>query len=388
VAHVFGGAVGGQRIYVDAARRASGGKASSDFNWQDGVNVGFSNDAASDFFNGRMAQVALFDAALDEATIAALAGAALGGICPPDADGDQVPDAADACPDTAQRTAVNRAGCAADACFAPSSAPVAWWRGEGDGVDEAAGHDATLAGGAGFAAGRIGQTFVFDGVDGRGEVASFGAFNQVSVQAWIFREGATGTRESIVSYKEGSQANCGFLTVLNEDGSGQRPRQFVQVNGGWQSVEADAAVPLATWTHLAGTYDGSAIRLYVNGELAQRGAFAGTMTQCTSSVGLGARASFDRHYFPGRVDELAVFDRPLSAAEVRALGAAEPGLCAAPPPASGPPGTPQIEEGWVRLEHGQYVDLPDGRYVQVRFTMRGDGAATPRLRSLSLGYAP
>ncbi|MCP3956471.1 MAG: hypothetical protein GY719_01320 [bacterium] len=388
VAHVFGGGVGGQRIFVDGVERASGSKASSNFSGQTGVNIGFSNDAGNDYFNGLVQHVAVFDAALDAAAIEALHRAGGAGMCQPDGDGDGVADPADACPASPAFTAVNAAGCPAGECFEPPAGAVAWWRAEGDGVDAVGGNDATLAGGASFAEGMVGDAFRFDGSNDRGQVADFGSFTNMSTQMWIYREGATTSRESIISYKEGDGANCGMLTVLNENGSSQRPRQFVQVNGTWRSVVADSAVPLGAWTHVAGTYDGTAIRLFVDGVLVAAGFYPGAMTQCTQNTGIGTRASFNRLFLPGRVDELAVFDRPLAAVEIQALAeAADAGMCTAPaPPPSGPPGTPQIEEGWVRLTHNQIEDLPDGRYVQFRATLRGDVARSPELRSVTLGY--
>jgi hypothetical protein len=43
LAHVVGASAGGQRIYVDGMLVASGAKAASDFDWQQGIDIGFSN---------------------------------------------------------------------------------------------------------------------------------------------------------------------------------------------------------------------------------------------------------------------------------------------------------------------------------------------------------
>ncbi len=72
VVHTFGGSIGGQRIYVDGALVASGNKANSDFHWQQRVNIGFSNDAANDYFNGLIDDVAIWSAAPSPQAIAAL----------------------------------------------------------------------------------------------------------------------------------------------------------------------------------------------------------------------------------------------------------------------------------------------------------------------------
>lgn len=70
VAHVFGGAEGGQKIYVDGVLRASGAKVASDFNWQDRVLIGFSADATAKYFNGKVAEVRLWNVARSAAQIA------------------------------------------------------------------------------------------------------------------------------------------------------------------------------------------------------------------------------------------------------------------------------------------------------------------------------
>jgi len=65
VVHTYGGAAGGQKLYIDGALEASGSKADSDFDWQQRINIGFSNDGANDWFQGNIDEVQYFDAALD-----------------------------------------------------------------------------------------------------------------------------------------------------------------------------------------------------------------------------------------------------------------------------------------------------------------------------------
>jgi len=387
VAHVFGGTVGGQKIFADGVQRASGAKSSSNFTTQTGVNLGFSNDAGNGFLRGLLDEVVVFNRALTAAEIQALYAAGGSGLCKPDTDGDGVANLADACPATPARAAVDAAGCTGG-CFGPPANRVSWWRGEGNAADSAGTNAGTLAGGTAFDSGQVGQAFRFDGVDDRVEIPSFGSFTRVTVQAWVYREGATNRRESLVSYKEGNNPSCGFVLSLNEDGASQRPRLHVQVNGIWQSTEGTQPFPFGHWTHLAGSYDGQEIRLYVDGILAAVTPAVGNMTQCSQKTALGSRASFDVDYFPGLLDEITVFDRALSANEIQGLAAAGgAGMCAtAPPPSGAPAGTPQVQQGWVQVAPNQILDLPDGRYVQVRVTLRGDGAQSPALRSVSLGY--
>lgn len=50
-------------------------------------------------------------------------------------------------------------------CVPPPSGMVGWWPGDGDASDIADGNDGTLVNGATTAAGKVGQSFSFDGVD-------------------------------------------------------------------------------------------------------------------------------------------------------------------------------------------------------------------------------
>ena len=66
VTYVVGQSVGGQRIYVDGVLKASGSKSRSDFDGQTGINIGFSNDAANNYFDGDIAEVSLWSVTRSE----------------------------------------------------------------------------------------------------------------------------------------------------------------------------------------------------------------------------------------------------------------------------------------------------------------------------------
>ncbi|HEX3131761.1 MAG TPA: LamG domain-containing protein [Thermoanaerobaculia bacterium] len=371
------------RVYVDGVLAAATPAVGNMTQCNQRVALGARSSFDQHFFPGRIDEAAIFDRALTVAQIQALSAAGGSSLCKSDADGDGVADLADACPATPARIPVDIAGCPGG-CFGPPANRVSWWRGEGNAADSAGTKAGTLVGGTTFDLGKVGQAFRFDGVDDRVEIPNLGSFTQITAQAWVYREGATNTRESLVSYELG----CGIVLSLNENGVSQLPRLWVNVNGSWQFAEGTQPFPFGRWTHLAGTYDGQEIRLYVDGALAAVTPAVGNMTQCNEKVALGSRRSFDQYFFPGRLDEVTIFDRALSASEIQALAAAgSAGMCAtAPPPSGVPAGTPQVQQGWAQVTPNQPFDLPDGRYVQVRITLRGDGTKSPALRSVSLGY--
>jgi hypothetical protein len=73
VAHVFGGAVGGQKLFVDGTELASGAYASSGFGAQTGINIGFSNDAANTYLDGQIDGVKIYNRDLTPGEIRASA---------------------------------------------------------------------------------------------------------------------------------------------------------------------------------------------------------------------------------------------------------------------------------------------------------------------------
>ncbi|MBN2133505.1 MAG: LamG domain-containing protein, partial [Sedimentisphaerales bacterium] len=66
VAYTYGASVGGQEVYVDGVLQASGIKTASDFDWQEGVNIGFSNDGIPPYFEGVLQDVRIYDRTLSD----------------------------------------------------------------------------------------------------------------------------------------------------------------------------------------------------------------------------------------------------------------------------------------------------------------------------------
>jgi hypothetical protein len=100
-------------------------------------------------------------------------------------------------------------------------------------------------------------------------------------------------------------------------------------------VESETELPLQTWTLLVGTYDGAAARLYVNAQRVAEQPYAQPLAMPGDRpllIGMGRGA---KPFFKGRVGELRLWDRALSADEVAALYQQTSGgydLTPAPPP--------------------------------------------------------
>ncbi len=84
-------------------------------------------------------------------------------------------------------------------------------------------------------------------------------------------------------------------------------------------VETAGALPLDTWTLLTGTYDGAAVRLYVNGTLSAEKPHTGAIVRNGQPLILGKGLGYSKPSLKGRIGELRLYSRALTADEVRAL---------------------------------------------------------------------
>jgi hypothetical protein len=89
-------------------------------------------------------------------------------------------------------------------------------------------------------------------------------------------------------------------------------------DGGLLSVSSDDLLPLQMWHHLVITADGEQLRIYENGELVASSASSLLANSDSAPLFFGTDAEGTR-LWNGRIDELALFDRALSDAEIAGL---------------------------------------------------------------------
>lgn len=90
---------------------------------------------------------------------------------------------------------------------------------------------------------------------------------------------------------------------------------------GIATVNLTADLPSTNdWHHLAGSYDGATLRLYVDGQLVNQMPASGPLRVTTEPLYIGAKNPWG-FFFQGTLDEIAIFDRALSDAEIGALAA-------------------------------------------------------------------
>ncbi len=235
------------------------------------------------------------------------------------------------------------------------------------------GNHGTISGAAWTGAGRFGGALSFDGVNDWvtiADAASLDLTSGMTLEAWI-RPTALGNNWRTVLLKE--QPGNYAYALYASTGTG-RPSVNAITGGVDRDLRATSSPALNTWTHLAGTYNGSTLTIYLNGVAAGTVAATGNIVTTTGALRLGGTAVWPE-WFTGQIDEVRVYNRALSAAEIQSDMNASVGN----PDSQAPtvPGSPAVSAG---------LDS-----VNLSWTASTDNVGVTRYnvhRSTTAGFAP
>ena len=88
------------------------------------------------------------------------------------------------------------------------------------------------------------------------------------------------------------------------------------INGRHAEAIADADLPTGSWTHLAVTYDGSALRFYVNARSVSTTGKTGRITTSTDPLTIGSDPFYGQ-FITGLIDEIRVYDTALDTSQIQ-----------------------------------------------------------------------
>jgi VCBS repeat-containing protein len=188
-------------------------------------------------------------------------------------------------------------------------------------------NNATLYGGPAWVTG-IGGSYAID-LNGTSQYAtvpdnaSLDIEDQITILAWI-RPEQYATQDLIKKATQGSVNGYELsLATTKSDASSQRVffRINQVLNGESYRINATTMYPIdGTWMHVAATYDGSVMRLYINGvEEANLTLPAGTKIKLNDvPLSIGAQSTPSR-YFKGWMDDARIYHRALSPEEIESF---------------------------------------------------------------------
>jgi hypothetical protein len=179
------------------------------------------------------------------------------------------------------------------------------------------GNTGTLRAATWTAAGKYGRALSFNGTNSWmsvNDAPSLDLAGAMTLEAWVKPTGTLGSTARAVLVKERAG---GRVYGLYANDAAARPKGVTFVGGVEQVTEGAATLPLGTWTHLAATYDGAALKLYVNGVPVSATAVPGAMPASTGPLRIGGDG-VGGEWFSGTIDEVRVYNRALTPAQIEA----------------------------------------------------------------------
>ncbi len=192
---------------------------------------------------------------------------------------------------------------------------VAHYEFEGNAIDSAGSNHGTEVGDPTYGPGVLGQAI---NLDGNGDYVNCGnnpAFNitgQLTVTAWVSISSLTTAWMGIVT--KGNSA----WRLSNTDT--ERRFHFAACGGPpWIEVNGKTLVDFDEWHHVCGTYDGSMLRIYLDGVLDGSESTTEPIGINTMNVFIGANPESTGRYWDGLIDDVRIYNHALSEQDIQLL---------------------------------------------------------------------
>jgi hypothetical protein len=190
--------------------------------------------------------------------------------------------------------------------------------GEGSGNTTA---DSSGTGNSGFfvgpvwtAAGKYGSALNFDGINDLVTVNDSPTLDLTSgmtLEAWVRPTAISGWRSIILKERVN---NLSYALYGNNNLN--RPDGEISINNTSKITNGSAQLPLNTWTHVAVTYNGSSLILFVNGTQVSSKVTTGSIQTSTNQLTIGGNTVWGE-YFKGVLDEIRLYNTALTQNQIQ-----------------------------------------------------------------------
>lgn len=178
------------------------------------------------------------------------------------------------------------------------------------------GNTGTLSNATWTSAGHTKGALSFDGTDALVSVAdspSLELSGGMTLEAWV-EPTALGTDWRTVLVKEQPPDDLAYALYANTGKTG--PSAHVFTNDAERLLKDATVLAADRWTHLATSYDGTTLRLYVNGVQVASAAVNGLIAASNGALKIGGNTIWNE-WFAGAIDDVRVYKRALTAAEIK-----------------------------------------------------------------------
>jgi hypothetical protein len=190
--------------------------------------------------------------------------------------------------------------------------------------NEGSGSTATDASGSGNAGtlsgttrttGKYGGALSFNGTSDRVNVPDANSLdlNRFTISAWVRPAVAqSGWRTAVM--KEIPSSGLAYALYTNGT-SPAAPSVYLDNGTEVGTGTGPSSLPVGAWSYVTGSYDGTTLRLYVDGVLKASKASTGTTKSSTGQLRIGGNTIWGE-WFNGALDEIRIYNRALSATEI------------------------------------------------------------------------
>ena len=189
-------------------------------------------------------------------------------------------------------------------------------------TDSAASRTGTLENGATWTSGRSGSAVSMDGVDDFIALPALEVTGSaITLAAWVRNSSfPSDVRQRFIS-KANDSSEQGWYWMLGQINDGENRLRFrLRANRQTTTLIASTGnLPVETWYHVAATYDGSAMRLYLNGAEVGSIAKSGSLSRGRDVPVHIGRSPEGSNYLRGAIDDVRIYSSALSATEISAL---------------------------------------------------------------------
>lgn len=226
---------------------------------------------------------------------------------------------------------------------------VGWWKFDvGTGLtafdSSGRGNNGILTNGPVWIAGKIGDgALSFDGIDdmitldGLSDL-DFSQENAFTISAWVWPDNNTATMTIFAKGGTFGSLSCTvyYFSTYIVDPSRWQARVGDGVNNIILNSSASAVVP-EEWQYMSVTWDGTMLKMYKNGALLTSGTNPDFTTlwdgdtESKKRTAIGADHDVGRNYWAGKMDEVRVYNRALSSADILELYNYTGGIDTTPP---------------------------------------------------------
>ena len=229
--------------------------------------------------------------------------------------------------------------------YVPSNGLIGWWPFTGNAQDLSGnGHHGTVTG-ATLTTDRFGaasNAYNFDGNDWitLDNLPQINGLNAITISVWVKSSGFNQNQSCNMGcrqfyFSRGANGQNGFYIQTDQNiganvsnFTGSINGSFNTPQGGWAGSNVSTPIPHSTWHHVVLVYNGSTIRLFLNGVQQSSNSYTTNVQSSNSLAYFGRMDPIEpvyTYFTVGKIDDAGIWDRALTNQEISQLYNASPG---------------------------------------------------------------